>query len=54
MKICVFYDYEVHLTNRYSYVTDKEFGETSYVEEVEEWTKTIDGCELINIIVNLL
>ena len=54
MNICVFNKYKVHLINKYDYITDREFGETSYTTEEEEWTKEMDGGTLIDIVAKML
>ena len=54
MNICAFGKYRVDLKNNYTYISDKEFGEYTYSKGKEEWTKDMEGGELINLIGNLL
>lgn len=54
MNICVFNKYKVHLINNYDYITDREFGETSYATEKEEWTKEMNGSTLIAIVAKMM
>lgn len=54
MNINAFGKYRVDFQNNYTYISDKEFNEYTYSEDKEEWTKDIEGGELMNLIGNLL
>lgn len=54
MNICVFGKYRVDFHNEYSYISDIEFGEHTYSEDKEEWTKDMEGDELMNLISKLM
>ena len=50
MNINSFATYKVKLCNQYSYIYNEEFGEYSYAEEKEEWEKTMEGGEFMELI----
>ena len=52
--ICVFGKYKVDFKNKYTYISDNEFNEYTYSEEREDWTKDMEGEELMNLIGNLI
>lgn len=54
MNICVFGKYRVDFQNNYTYISDKEFGEYTYSEDKEEWTKDMDGGELMRLVAKLM
>lgn len=54
MNICAFGKYRVDFQNNYTYISDKEFGEYTYSEGKEEWTKDMEGGELMNLISKLM
>lgn len=54
MNICAFGKYRVDLRNNYTYTSDKEFGEYTYSKGKEEWTKDMQGGELMNLISDLM
>lgn len=54
MNICAVGKYRVDFHNNYTYISDKEFGEYTYSEGKEEWTKDMEGGELMNFIGNRL
>ena len=54
MNICAFGKYRVDFKNNYTYISGKEFGEYTYSKDEEEWTKDMEGGELMNFIGNRL
>lgn len=54
MNINIFSKYKVKYTNKYSYISDKIGDEYIFSDGKAEWTKEMDGYELIKFIINLL
>lgn len=54
MNISAFGKYRVDFKNNYTYISDKEFGEYTYSKDKEEWTKDMEGGELMNLIGKLM